>query len=87
MARPENREEPNMEIYVTFRQCYGNWLCDALCPKGRAFCAITGNKTLNRTTLRQIHAIGFSIIECDRNGKPVRRHGPETRGSTLPVVA
>jgi hypothetical protein len=76
-----------MEIFVTFRQCYGNWLCDPVCDKGKAFARIAGNKTLTMNTLRQIHAIGFWIVETDRNGRPTKRHAPESRGSTLPVVA
>lgn len=74
-----------MEISVSFKNVYGNWLCYPMDAKAASFAKIANNKTLTRNTLVNILAIGFRVNEVV-NGRVVRTFVAGS-GETLPAVA
>ena len=65
-----------MEIRVEVRSVYGVETVYPVCAKAKAFAAIAGQKTLTVATLRQVRALGYSIVLtsalCEAMGA---RHG------------
>jgi len=76
----------NTTIRIEIRNVYGELKAYPLCEKASLFAAIAGTKTLTRSTLMQILAIGFSIEVV---GQGSRTYRPLDAGysSTLPMVA
>lgn len=50
-----------MQIIVSIRHVYGNETIYPVCPKAKTLAALAGTKTLTRTALAHIRALGFEI--------------------------
>ena len=53
-----------MTITVQIRNVYGTDTVYPACDKARAFAAIANQKTLTRTTIEQIKALGLTRSSC-----------------------
>lgn len=50
-------------IYVTIREVYGNPTIYPACDKSRLLAELAGHKTLTKTDLRTIRALGYEVLE------------------------
>lgn len=76
-------------IQIQIKNVYGEEKAYPVCTKAALFAKIAGTKTLTRTALHDILAMGFSVQVVDRYGNVSKTFGPLDSGysSCLPMVA
>ncbi len=73
-------------VQISIRNVYGEEKAYPVNTPAQLFARIAGTKTLTRTTLVNVLAMGCTIEEMDRHGRMSRRYsGPAI--SNLPMVA
>jgi hypothetical protein len=56
-----------MKIFVTVKNVYGNDLIYPACEKSRLLAELAGRKTLTKSDLRTIRALGYEVAESPFN--------------------
>ena len=75
-----------MIVQISIRNVYGEEKAYPVNNAAACFARIAGTKTLTRTTLLNVLAMGCTIVEIDRHGRASRSYsGSEI--SNLPMVA
>lgn len=49
-------------ITVSIKHPFGQERIYPVCPTARAFCELTGTKTLSRQNIKSIKALGYAVI-------------------------
>jgi hypothetical protein len=73
-------------IQFQIRNVYGEEIAYPMCTDAKIFADIAGTKTLTRMTLRRVLALGYVLVEIDRNGNVSRSYGGNDRSANLPAV-
>lgn len=56
-------------VRVAYRYVFGRSIIDPVCPQAKLFTELTGNKTIRASDLAHIRALGFEIIELNKQGE------------------
>jgi hypothetical protein len=58
------------QITIQIRNVYGEDKAYPMDHKAECIARIAGTKTLTQSTLANVRAMGFTIVELDRHGRP-----------------
>lgn len=76
-----------LTIQIQIRSVFGNETAYPFNDEARCIANIAGTKTLTRSALRQVLAMGATIQEMDRHGRLSRAFVGVNGLCTLPMVA
>lgn len=87
--RSAPRVAPTQIIEIELRSVYGELKAYPICERAKIFASMQCTKTLTRSALAHVLALGYTIVELDRHGNPSRTYsGTDRVGATsnLPAV-